>query len=87
MALSTMPRIATLNLATLTLPDWHPEAANDPVCHVYGYAIDHPDGTILFDTGVGLGNEFIDEVYNPETHLVAEELQNSGFVTDSVIAI
>ncbi|MEM9135514.1 MAG: MBL fold metallo-hydrolase [Actinomycetota bacterium] len=87
MALTTMPRIATLNLATLALPDWHPEAANDPVCRVYGYAIDHPDGTILFDTGVGVGNEFIDEVYEPQIHLLDDELGNHGFAADSVIAI
>ncbi len=87
MTLTTMPRIATLNLATLSLPDWHPEAANDPVCRVYGYAIGHPDGTILFDTGVGVDNEFIDEVYDPQLHSLDDELGNHGFATDSVIAI
>ncbi len=50
MALTTMPRIVTLNLATLSLPGCHPEAANDPVCRVYGYAVGHPDRVILFDT-------------------------------------
>ena len=87
MSLTTMPRIATLDLATLSLPDWHPEAANEPVCRVYGYAIGHPDGTIIFDTGVGADNKFIDEVYEPQIHSLDDELDNHGFATDSVIAI
>lgn len=87
MALTTMPQIATLNLATLRLPENHPEAVHDTACSVYGYAIDHPDGTILFDTGVGIGNDVIDELYTPQVHELGAELAAHGFSTDAVTAI
>jgi hypothetical protein len=64
--LKSLPRIERLDLAVITLPDWHPEATNQPTAPVYGYVIVHPDGPIVFDTGVGFGNDFIDEVYEPE---------------------
>lgn len=61
-----LPRVVRLDLATVTLPDWHPEAARSRSCPVYGYAIDHPDGLILFDTGVGADSDIIDELYRPQ---------------------
>lgn len=87
MALTTMPRISMLDLATLSLPDWHPEASNEPVARVYGYVIEHPDGAIIFDTGVGIGNEFIDEVYEPNVRLLEAELADLSVDLDTVVAV
>jgi len=87
MRLRTMPQVVRLDLATVTLPDWHPEAARAPVCDVFGYAIDHPDGVILFDTGVGAGNELIDELYDPNLVALEVALAVHGLATASVIAV
>lgn len=38
----------------------------DGDAEVYAYLIDHPDGLILVDTGVGEGNEVIDALYRPD---------------------
>jgi glyoxylase-like metal-dependent hydrolase (beta-lactamase superfamily II) len=76
-----------LDLAVLVLPDWHPEAANQATVPVYGYVILHPDGPILFDTGVGFGNQFIDEVYEPECAHLGDVLATAGIETSSIVAV
>lgn len=87
MSLPTMPAIVRLELATLVLPDWHPEAYRSPSCVVYGYAVDHPDGVILFDTGVGAGDDLIGELYDPDWLALDEALDAHGMATASVIAV
>lgn len=87
MSLRELPRIVQLKLATLALPDWHPEAHRTPTCQVNGYAIDHPDGPIVFDTGVGTGSELIDELYDPDVLLLDEALNAAGMELTSVTAI
>ena len=68
MALSTLPQIDRLVLATvITVPEWHPEHDTFEPFPVHGWLIRHPDGAILVDTGVGVGNEVIDEWYHPHT--------------------
>ena len=64
MTLRVLPRIEPLRLAEVTLPEGHP-ARRTQRCLVFGFVIDHPEGAIVVDTGVGVGNSFIDEVYNP----------------------
>jgi glyoxylase-like metal-dependent hydrolase (beta-lactamase superfamily II) len=76
-----------LDLAVVTLPDWHPEAVNHPTAPVYGYVIAHPDGPIVFDTGVGFGNEFIEEVYEPERVRLDDALTAVGVETSSIVGV
>jgi len=85
--LKSLPRIERLDLAVITLPDWHPEATNQPTAPVYGYVIVHPDGPIVFDTGVGFGNDFIDEVYEPECFRLDEALGAVGIDTSSIVGV
>jgi len=66
MALRSLPRLERLDLAVVDLPERHPAASASRSVPVYGYLIDHPDGPIVVDTGVGLGNAFIDEAYRPQ---------------------
>lgn len=61
-----MPRITRLDLARLELPKTHPAAPLGRAVAVHGFVIEHPDGAILVDTGVGFGNDFIDELYQPD---------------------
>ncbi len=87
MALRQLPAIHRLELATLTPPDWHPGAAQSPQCVVYGYAIDHPDGVILFDTGVGIDSDLIDELYQPSCLLLDRALGDCGMELESVTSV
>ena len=85
--LRSLPRIERLDLAVVSLPDWHPEAPNQPTAPVYGYVIVHPDGPIVFDTGVGFGNAFIDEVYEPQCAPLDEALAAATIDTGSIVAV
>jgi glyoxylase-like metal-dependent hydrolase (beta-lactamase superfamily II) len=85
--LKSLPRIERLDLAVVTLPDWHPEARNQPTAPVYGYVIVHPDGPIVFDTGVGFGNQFIDEVYEPESVRLDQALSAVGVDTSAIVGV
>ena len=87
MTLRDLPEIVQLELATLTLPEWHPEAGASGGCVVYGYAIDHPDGVIVFDTGVGAGNQLIDELYQPELVPLDQALAGAGLAIEAVSAV
>lgn len=42
----------------------------EPTFPVFGYRIEHPDGPILVDTGVGIGSSLIDRLYAPVHHPV-----------------
>jgi len=82
-----LPPVVQLHLATVTLPDWHPAAVESTECVVYGYAIDHPDGLIVFDTGVGAGHDVIDELYQPQVSLLESALNQHSMSLDSVQAV
>ncbi|MGZ7023395.1 MAG: MBL fold metallo-hydrolase [Ilumatobacteraceae bacterium] len=79
-------RIEQLLLAEVTFPDWHPRFA-DGGCQVFGYAIRHPDGVILFDTGVGTGSSFIEDLYQPRVVPVADALAQHGIDERDVVAV
>jgi N-acyl homoserine lactone hydrolase len=87
MVLKSLPRVERLDLSVVKLPDWHPEAPNQPAAPVYGYVMVHPDGPILFDTGVGFGNTFIDDVYEPESVRLDEALAEVGVEASSMMAV
>ncbi len=85
--LTSLPRIMRLDLAVVTLPDWHPEAHAGRSSPVYGYVIDHPDGAIVVDTGVGEGNDLIDQVYEPQLLRLGDALEAVGVDQTSVVAV
>jgi N-acyl homoserine lactone hydrolase len=64
--------IVPLHLADVTYPASHPLAGKDGP--VLGFAIRHPDGIVLVDTGIGEGNAWIDENYQPRRREVREAL-------------
>jgi N-acyl homoserine lactone hydrolase len=87
MPLADLPRIEQLDLATLELPAEHPAADLGRSVAVHGFLIDHPDGAILVDTGVGFGNAFIDELYQPSRAALGEVLALAGVELDDVVAV
>jgi N-acyl homoserine lactone hydrolase len=87
MTLATLPRIERLDLATLQLPDEHPAAGLGRSVPVHGFALHHPDGVILVDTGVGFGNTFVDELYRPTSVKLVDALAAHGIEPDDVVAV
>jgi len=90
--LVSMPRVERLHLSEVVLPEGHPEATRGRSAVVFGFVIDHPDGAIVVDTGVGRGNPFIDDVYSPtvvnlEPALDEAVLDEAGIEPSSVIAV
>jgi N-acyl homoserine lactone hydrolase len=64
--------VIPLHLADVTYPSMHPLAGE--VGPVLAFAIRHPDGIVLVDTGIGEGNAWIDEHYKPRRREVREAL-------------
>jgi N-acyl homoserine lactone hydrolase len=87
MALARMPGIERLDLARVELPVDHPAAELGRSIPVHGFLIDHPDGAILVDTGVGFGNAFIDELYQPSRVELGGLLAQLGIELDEVVAV
>lgn len=85
--LAEMPSILRLDLAVVELPDYHPAAHRGRTVPVYGYCILHPDGPILVDTGVGFGNDLVDELYNPRREILGQLLQQAGIEVSEVVAV
>ena len=78
--------VERLPLGAVEFPEWHPRFAEGG-CPVFGYVVRHPDGVILFDTGVGIGNEFIDALYRPHVVAIDEALAAIGIDERDVIAV
>lgn len=88
MPLSKLPLIDCLTLATVTsVPDWHPEHDAFAPFPVHAWVIRHPDGAILVDTGVGLGNGAIDEWYHPQSIPLASALDPAGLAPSEIAAV
>lgn len=87
MALNEMPAITILDLAIVELPESHPAAELGLSVDVHGFLIEHPDGAILVDTGVGFGNDFIDELYHPSRVELGELLDRLGVDPQEVVAV
>ncbi len=86
-AVDDLLRIARLDLAVLELPDSHPAADLGRTIPVHGFAIRHPDGVILVDTGVGVGNDLIDQLYQPTIVDLEKALLGQGIDVRDVVAV
>jgi N-acyl homoserine lactone hydrolase len=85
-ALRRLPRIDRLHLAEVSLPSWHPRAA-DGRGQVFGYVVHHPDGPLVVDTGVGRGSPLIERLYQPTVSDVVLRLAEVGVDERDVAAI
>jgi len=77
--------VIPLHLADVTYPASHPLAGQDGP--VLAFAIRHPDGIVLVDTGIGEGNEWIEANYRPRSRDVREALVSAKLDPDRVRAI
>jgi N-acyl homoserine lactone hydrolase len=76
-----------VRVTRLHLTDLHPDSslpwANGDVA-VFAYLIDHRDGLILVDTGVGVENALIDALYRPDHHDLGESILGAGHRIEDV---
>jgi glyoxylase-like metal-dependent hydrolase (beta-lactamase superfamily II) len=79
-------QVERVPLGEVTFPEWHPRF-HEGGCLVFGYVIRHPDGVILFDTGVGTGNSFIDDLYHPGVISIETALERLGIDERDVVAV
>ena len=76
MALKHLPRIESLHLADVVLPENHP-MAGEP-CVVQAFLVRHPQGNVLVDTGVGADHSGIEQLYRPIRRPLGEALAAVG---------
>jgi N-acyl homoserine lactone hydrolase len=81
---TTRPEVTPLELGTFRFPD--PELAHRQGV-VMGYAIRHRGGIFLFDTGLGFGNEELDERYHPDARRIEDALADAGISIADVTAV
>jgi len=77
--------VVPLHLADVTYPESHPLAGQDGP--VLAFAIRHPDGIVLVDTGVGEGNAWVKENYRPRVRDVREALAAAKLDPTAVVAV
>lgn len=79
--------IETLELGEVQLPEWHPRFS-DGIALIRAFVIRHPDGVVLFDTGVGSGSQVIDQLYHqPKVTPIIDAINGIGIDERDVIAI
>src|SRR4051812_26252910 len=76
MVLSSVEDVIPLHLADLTFPEWHPLHGQRGA--VLAFALRHPSGLLLYETGIGRGNDLIDGYYQPVHHSLEAELEAAG---------
>jgi glyoxylase-like metal-dependent hydrolase (beta-lactamase superfamily II) len=54
---------------------------------VLGYVVHHPDGPVVVDTGVGRGDDLIEDLYRPTVHDLVERLAGVGVDERDVAAV
>jgi N-acyl homoserine lactone hydrolase len=81
----TFDHLLPLHLADVTFPAEHPLAGQHGP--VYGYAIRHPDGLVLVDTGVGWGEADVDAAYQPRRRPLPEVLGAHGLHPQDVALV
>jgi len=68
--------VVPIHLADVTYPEFHPLAGEDGI--VLAFAIRHPEGLVLVDTGIGEGDAWVDEHYRPRVRDVGEALRGAA---------
>jgi N-acyl homoserine lactone hydrolase len=80
--------IHRLTLAVVTaVPEQHPDFATFQPFPVHAWVIDHPDGAILVDTGIGSGHAMIDAWYRPRITSLDDALAGIGKARRDIAAV
>jgi glyoxylase-like metal-dependent hydrolase (beta-lactamase superfamily II) len=74
--------VIPLHLADLTFPEWHP--LRGQTGEIFAFALRHPSGLILYETGIGRGNAEIDDHYQVVHRSIEAELEAHGHAVADV---
>lgn len=77
-----MTEVIPLRLAAFPYPDGHPLAGRPGV--LYGYALVGHGRTILYDTGIGFGSEWVDRTFGHNARDIRAALRDAGIDPASV---
>ena len=77
--------ILPLHLTTVAFPESHPQAGERGP--VFCFAVVHPEGIVLFDTGVGVGHRDVDRWFNPVHRPLAEVFADHAMSASDVVAV
>jgi N-acyl homoserine lactone hydrolase len=78
----TLEDVITLHLADVTFPDTHPLSGQTG--EVFAFALRHETGLLLYETGIGRGNERLDGCYQVVHRSIEAELEAHGHCLDDV---
>lgn len=79
------PRVVPLRLAAFAYPAMHPLAGRRGV--LYAFAIVRDGDVILYDTGIGFGNDWVDRTFDHNTRDVRVALREAGIDPSTVSMI
>jgi N-acyl homoserine lactone hydrolase len=68
--------VIPLHLADVTFPEWHP--LRGQAGEIFAFALRHPSGLILYETGIGQGSEVLDNYYQVNHRSIEAELEVHG---------
>jgi len=86
--LAAAPVVERLDLGSIdAVPEWHPEHGTFTPFPVGAWVVRHPDGPVVVDTGVGVGNPLIDEWYRPRVVPLVDALAALGIDERDVVAV
>ncbi|MBA3303824.1 MAG: N-acyl homoserine lactonase family protein [Actinomycetota bacterium] len=77
--------VVPLHLADITFPESHP--LRGQIGQMFAFAIRHRSGLVLFETGIGRGNDVLDRHYQVVHRPIEIELERVGHRVDDVRAI
>ena len=78
----TLEDVIPLHLADVTFPDAHPLSGQ--AGEVFAFALRHQTGLLLYETGIGRGNERLDNYYQVVHRPIEAELETHGHRVDDV---
>lgn len=82
---SELDGVVPLRMADFTYPHGHPLADQRGV--VFAFAIRHPDGVLLVDTGIGHDHRWVEEAFRPQRRPIRGALATVGVGLDDVVAV
>ena len=74
--------VMPLHLADITFPSWHPLGGQTG--QVLAFALRHPTGLILFETGIGSDSQLIDDLYEMSRRDLDAQLRAHGHTLNDV---
>jgi N-acyl homoserine lactone hydrolase len=81
---TTVDDVRRLDLGTFVRPAEETGTGRPRVEAVYGYAVDHPAGLVVLDTGLGEVDEETEAWYRPRRVALSEALRRHGLQVDDV---